>query len=231
MQFKSTDTEKNKTKEVILFTAGNLFLSQGYRKTTVRQIADILDTSPGLITYYYPAKKEMAIELEQLQLSCFIRLTHQYVSQKDHPVLYSAVLTKLKWSVMTSPLFRQFHLDCLREGFFYEAAIQSGISTHRRIAEKYNLHMSDTELSLYGNYIYSGVAHILALESEKGKFPLDAIPNAMFKASIGRILNDEELLERACQEADVVVKRILLEHTELLCGWSNSSGQKSALNG
>lgn len=223
MRIKNTDTEKSKMKKVILCNAGNLFLSQGYKKTTVRQIADILDTSPGLITYYYPAKKEMAIELEQFQLSCFIRLTHQYVSQKEYPVLFSATLTKLKWTVMTSPLFRQFHLDCLSEGLFYEAVIQSGISTHRCIVEKYGLNMSDEELSLYGNYIYSGVAHILALEFEKGKYPLDAIPDAMFKASIGRILNDEELLERACREADGVVKQILSEHTELLCGWRNLS--------
>lgn len=227
MRHKNNDTESNRTKKAILFNAGNLFLSQGYNKTTVRQIADVMDTSPGLITYYYPAKKEMAIELEKLQLSCFVRLTHQRVSQKDDPVLFSAVLTKLKWAVMTSPLFRQFHLDCLREGFFYEAAIQSGISTHRCITEKYHLHMSDAELSLYGNYIYSGVAHILALEAEKGNFPLNEIPNAMFKASIGRILNDEELLDRACQEADVIVKQILLEHRELLCGWSSSPESES----
>lgn len=204
----------------ILLTAGELFLSQGYNETTVRQIAGALSTSPGLITYYYPSKRDMAVELLRRQHDAHVKIVHTYVDQKNEPLLWSAVFTKFQWAVMTSPKFYRFHIDTMQGDIFHDVAINSGISTYQCMREKYHLDVDDEMLNLYGNYVYAGIGRMLTLEADKGNFLVSNIPDMMIKSSVGHLWGTEEQLDAVCKQAELITANMILENTSLLQQWS-----------
>ena len=53
------------TKTEIFMTASRLFLSSGYTNTTIRSISNELEMSTGNITFYFPTKEHILVELIQ----------------------------------------------------------------------------------------------------------------------------------------------------------------------
>ncbi len=59
------EREKNEMKQLILSAATKMFLEEGYAKTSIRNIADAIDYSPGTIYLYYKDKDELLYEVQQ----------------------------------------------------------------------------------------------------------------------------------------------------------------------
>lgn len=200
----------------ILETAGRLFLERGYDGASIRQIAKELDISPGLIGYYFPTKRDIAFALFSRQLERFIELDKQYVSEED-PVLRSAVLIKLQITVLSSPTFKPFYIDALREDIILDVIRASGLDTYHAINRKYNLGYSDCYL-MTNDLIAASMERTLVLYSEDMERD-ESIADLVFSMHMGRIYGSEEFLKEKCRESELITARIILDHPEMLQEW------------
>ncbi len=210
----------------IMQYAGRLFLEQGYCATSMRQIAGDLGISLGLISYHFKSKSELAKAILAGQLQAETAIVHDYVNQDQHPILFSGAITKLQYTIMSSPKFLAFYLDVLREDVYFEMIIESGIDTYRKINTKYNLGFSDDYLILYGNFIASSIERTLMLYARQNPF-VDNIADTLFFTYMGRLYGDEALLKECCIQTEQIVSKILSEHPYLLAGWYSDFKQSA----
>lgn len=202
----------------ILELARKLFLSQGYYKTSIRQIARELDISLGLVAYYFPTKRELAETIISMQYYGEKRIVCEYVRQMDDPILFSGTLTKLQMTIFNSPVFRRIYLDALREDIICDVIIKSGLDTYRWISEKYGLGYSDDYLALYGNFDAIALERVLLLYGGENQLVTN-VPDTIFKSYMKYLYGDEQFLEDCCKKTDAIVRRILSEKPELLEFW------------
>ena len=207
-------------RQSILCLAGKLFLKQGYAATSVRQIARELDISLGLVTYYFPTKRDLAFELLKGELSGSKKLLTQYVDSDEDPICFSGALTKLQYTILSSPNFVTFYHDVLRDDIYFDVIIDSGIETYQKINQKYNLQLPDDHLVLYGNFISSSMERTLVLYAEK-KHLEGSVPDMIFKTYMGRIYGTREFLDNCCRETDQIVARVVIENPQILTFWLN----------
>jgi AcrR family transcriptional regulator len=59
------EREKQEMRQQILVAARSLFLTQGFEKTSIRNIADAIEYSPGTIYLYFKDKNELFLELHR----------------------------------------------------------------------------------------------------------------------------------------------------------------------
>lgn len=200
----------------ILETAGRLFLENGYKETSIRQIAKELDISPGLIGYYFPTKQDIAVALLSRQLKKFSELDKQYVSADD-PVLRSAVLIKLQITVLSSPVFKKFYMGALHEDIILSVIRSSGHDIYKAINEKFDLGYPDSYF-LENDLISAGMERTLMLYS--GEIQLDkSVADLVFLMHMSRFYGTEEYLESKCRESEFITARIICDHPEMLNGW------------
>lgn len=60
------EREKTEMKQLIMSAALKMFLEDGYAKTSIRNIADAIEYSPGTIYLYYKDKDELLYEVQGL---------------------------------------------------------------------------------------------------------------------------------------------------------------------
>lgn len=77
------ERKKQRTYETIARVALDLFEAQGFRATTIAQIADAADVSPRTVSAYYPAKEDLvfphsAEAMERLELRLLERAPGEY---------------------------------------------------------------------------------------------------------------------------------------------------------
>lgn len=59
------EREKGEMKQLIMTAALKMFLEEGYAKTSIRNIADAIEYSPGTIYLYYKDKDELLYEVQR----------------------------------------------------------------------------------------------------------------------------------------------------------------------
>lgn len=209
---------------LILKKAGELFLENGYKKTSIRQIAKELNISPGLIGYYFPSKRDIAVELFSRQLSWFLDLEKEYVSEDD-PVLRSAVLIKLQITILSSPTFCKFYQDALRDDIILSVICDSGYDTYLDVSKKYGLSYPESYYSAC-NLIAASVERTLVLYSDQVGSERN-VADMVFSISMARIYGSEEFLKAKCEESELITARILCDHPELVQGWHTQSEPKA----
>lgn len=69
------EREKGEMKKMITTAAMKMFLEDGYAKTSIRNIADSIEYSPGTIYLYYKDKDEL---LYEVQAQAFLQLLHAF---------------------------------------------------------------------------------------------------------------------------------------------------------
>ncbi|GEP98955.1 TetR/AcrR family transcriptional regulator [Chitinophaga cymbidii] len=69
------EREKQEMKRLIIDAATHMFLEEGYEKTSIRNIADKIEYSPGTIYLYYKDKDEL---LHEVQREAFRRLLEAF---------------------------------------------------------------------------------------------------------------------------------------------------------
>ncbi len=115
------EREKEEMKDLILQAALKLFLENGYEKTSIRAIADLIEYSPATIYLYYKDKNELFLEIQMLAfesmneafegilviqdpLARLIKIGELYIQfALDHPELYDLMF------IMEAPMES---LDC-----------------------------------------------------------------------------------------------------------------------
>lgn len=210
---------KNRREE-ILDVAFRLFLRQGYEKTSMRQIASTANVSLGLVTYHFKNKSEMAIELVRRKYAQFSQVARGYVDRERDPVLYSALLVRLNYTVFSSPRFFHFYRDALREDIVFEVLADSDVNTDLCVRAKYFPEMEEEEarqIGLYGNYISVSMERTLVLYGQAKALLEEPIPDSIFRSyvSMWHLPNEAQVVEESCRRSRELVEQIVYEHPEL----------------
>jgi AcrR family transcriptional regulator len=79
------EREKGEKKQLIMDAAMKMFLEDGYAKTSIRNIADAIEYSPGTIYLYYKDKDEL---LYEVQRQAFLKLAAAFDASviSDQPI-------------------------------------------------------------------------------------------------------------------------------------------------
>lgn len=216
-----TEKRNDSKKEEILQGARELFLSQGYTKTSIRQIAAKVQISVGLTAYHFKNKREMAVEIVRRIFHRLAGYTKMYVNRHESPVLYSATLICLNYTVLSQPSYRLFYEDILREDILLDVIIETGVETYWCIRDKYCPWMSDEEterLGWYGNYVSASMERSLVLYQGMKPLVPGTIPEIILKASLGmwHFKGDVQVIEEAGRKAGEIVYQILMKHKNII---------------
>lgn len=208
-------------KEEILQIAKGLFLSQGYEKTSIRQIASQAGISVGLASYHFKSKREMAVEIARRIFHRLAGYTKMYVNRHDDPILYSAVLIALNYGVLSQEESAAFYRDILREDILLDVILETGVETYLCIRDKYCPDMPDGEaekIGWYGNYVSVSMERTLVLYGEEKTLIPGTIPEFILKSSMGmwHFEGDREEIVRACREGQELTERIMREHPGII---------------
>lgn len=78
------EREKHELRELIIETATKLFIEQGFEKTSIRNIADKIEYSPGTIYLYFKDKNELFYIIHEKAFAIFLDLMKTSL-QIDNP--------------------------------------------------------------------------------------------------------------------------------------------------
>lgn len=77
------ERDREEMRHLILQAARSLFLTKGYQKTSIRNIADAIEYSPGTIYIYYKDKNELLFALHEEAFSKMTKELSQVVNIQD----------------------------------------------------------------------------------------------------------------------------------------------------
>ena len=77
------EREKNEMKQLIKTAALKMFLEDGYAKTSIRNIADAIEYSPGTIYLYYKDKDELLYEVQEYAYGKLLEAFKTHANSKD----------------------------------------------------------------------------------------------------------------------------------------------------
>ncbi len=197
--------------DAILASANKLFIEQGYKATTMRQVSDDAGVSLGLIGYYYKSKRQLAVRILTLYISYLKKELAKYVDITQNPLLHSAALVRICIEFFYRPIYRNFYLEALAYDIYMESIQSLGNMAGQKIGQAYNTKLSDDIMLLYDNYIPPSVEKILVLNKEDGKFPsinYEDIPDIVFSASVEKFI-DHKAIKKAAIEGKVLARKVL----------------------
>lgn len=200
-----------KREEEILYHANQLFISNGYENTTMRQIARAAQVSLGLTTYHYKGKRQVAVVIIGRYLQYLKHVLEAFVDSEKDPLFSSSAMVHLSISFFTSFPCRQFYLDCLDSEIYAEAIRTQGNQSMRNIARVYEYGDSDDMLELFDNYITTAVEKILIIGKERGEFkntPYEKVPEIVFSVSVDRFLS-QDIIRSAVEQGRAIAQRAL----------------------
>jgi AcrR family transcriptional regulator len=77
------EREKGEMKDLIRAAALKMFLEDGYAKTSIRNIADAIEYSPGTIYLYFKDKDELLYEVQRYAFDQLLEFFKLHVKSKD----------------------------------------------------------------------------------------------------------------------------------------------------
>ena len=83
--------ENNATQQAIIDSATRNFLVNGFRKTSAKMICEDVGISPGNLTFWYPTKADMLLEISKRIMSYHTKFI-EYNKSKDTDALYTYCL-------------------------------------------------------------------------------------------------------------------------------------------
>jgi AcrR family transcriptional regulator len=203
--------DNTETIETLYKVAKDLFLREGYKKTTIRKIAEHTGISIGLVIYHFSAKRHIAVKIILEQFRMLQDIVREYVNLHEDPMLYTAVLIRLNRYVWWS-WYRDFYLETLDSDIYTEAIELSGMRSSIELVKKLNLNNHDDYIDFYFNYLPVSIERSLTLSKERGllqKIEEDDIPDFIFRSSVDRFVTDKQAIETTCQVSRRIVKKIL----------------------
>ncbi|MCL1975614.1 MAG: TetR/AcrR family transcriptional regulator [Firmicutes bacterium] len=192
----SFNKQKMSREKYILYCSNELFIANGYSKTSMRQIAAAAGVSLGLATYHYKTKRQIAVTVIERYLNYLkAQVSHRLTPGKHQLERSSTMICLCAGFFMKHPC-RYFYLECLKQDIYMESIQNLGNEAMIQIAQAHNFEVSSDLLLLFDNYIPPAVERILFLEKEKGNFPnirYDDIPGIVFSISVGRHIEKEKI--------------------------------------
>lgn len=189
----------------IMLAALELFSKNGYVRTGVRQIADECGISLGLVNHYYTSKRLLAQEALALIQEYLSRAAWAHADVETSPLLFDAILTRLQMQYFLQGPLKQFYLDALQDGIFFDTVAQWPYRALVRLRRLYPapggsipLPDNDDYMLLFNRYLPCDLEKILVLQKEAGNLssiPYDDIPYLICRTALERFVPVEEIMQ------------------------------------
>lgn len=192
------------------------FLQNGYKKTTIRKIAEEAGISIGLVIYHFSAKRQIAVKIILERFRILQEIVKKYVDLNKQPMLYTAVLIRLNRYVWWS-WYKDFYIETLDSDIYTEAIEQSGMRTSIELVNALNLSKKDDYINFYFNYLPVSIERSITLGKERGFLPNieeDDIPDFIFRSSLDRFITDKSIITKTCAASRQMVKEIIIQEKD-----------------
>ena len=201
----------NEKYQEIFVASHDLFLSQGYEDTTIRQISIRAGVSLGLTNHFFQSKQKLA-ELTLHMLTSYVVAWCQKNSPiAQDPLLNTSVCTRVVNRFLTRGAYRRFYLDCLKYDIFFHSLQKSPNRSIYQLAEQYHFPVNDDLFLLYGQYIPYNYEKTLVLQKQAGLFPTIAyedIPDYIIISKFEHFLS-MDILEKCLTETRSIAAELL----------------------
>jgi len=126
------------TRSMLIRTATGKFLEKGYSNTTIREISNELNMSPGHILFYFPSKEHMLAVLADMLCDFQWQMMKQYVVE-GHSSLAAACLeiTAMAAVCEENEVARDFYISCYTHPTTLEIIRRNDADRSKLIYEKY----------------------------------------------------------------------------------------------
>lgn len=202
----------------IMQAALSLFSRFGYKKTGVRQIADASGVSLGLIHHYFTSKRLLAQQTMMMLLDYVLQETKGVVNLEQDPSLFDAVLTRAQSQYFLNGVYRQFYLDTLEEGIYFDSIMVYPFEILENLRRLYHFTDNDDYILLYTRYQPCDLEKTLVLGKEVGNFPsipYEEIPFLICRAAKERFVPMEEIYQ-ADQASRKIASSVLAQLSSTL---------------
>ncbi|MCI9148645.1 MAG: TetR/AcrR family transcriptional regulator [Hungatella sp.] len=206
--------EKNDKYKDIFCISHQLFLSQGYEATTIRQISEQAGVSLGLTNHFFHSKETLAglvLDMIAAYTALFCSVTHPCPQPLHRHVLAARV--RILYLLKASS-YRRFYLDTLEHDVLFPKLKKTPSRILCQLADLYHFPADDDLFLLYGTYVPYHYEKTLILGKESGLFSSilpeeipDYITIGVFEHFLEHAILSEALLE-ARQAADTVLSRM-----------------------
>lgn len=196
--------KKTDKAQVILESAEQLFLTNGYKSTSMREISAASGVGLGLITYHYKTKAELAKACIREHFKIIDSMVSSAVDFKEDVLLFHATYLRFANWYFLRPEMREFYYECLEEGIYGDYIFETVPRTLREINRKYAAGYSDDYILLYGNFVPVDLERTLILQKRKGLFSQiseEDIPTVVFETAVSRFVPDKTVIWAAIQKS------------------------------
>lgn len=144
------------TKNRILQTAKDIFLEQGCRRTTIRQIVERSGITSGSIYNIFSSKEEIFNTLAADVLENCIRMVHKEAGGESPLYQYAAVLLVEMEAIARDERVRELYQEAYTSPAMFEAAVNRHVRLEMKIfGESYGKLFKEDEI-LARNYMVKG---------------------------------------------------------------------------
>lgn len=197
---------------MILATAGALFLTQGYRDTSMRELAAQCDIGLGLITYYFKSKRELAKSCLQHHFQKIEASVNAAAPFSSDVLLYHATYLRYANKYFMHPKRRQLYYELLEEGIYSDYIYETVPHTLHELNTVFQAGLSEDYVLLYGNYVPMDLEKTLVLKKRDGLFRQiseDEIPTIVFENAVSHLVRDVAVTERAVEQSIVLCEKLM----------------------
>lgn len=201
----------------IFQTATRLFLTQGYKKTTVRKIAQTMDIAPSMVIYYFGNKQNIALTFLQTKMQQLIDEVHPLVNISENPEVFCCTAVRLFQTVMASSNFYHFYHEMIEEKLFHKFFFTADgeVNSTTLIMNKYKIDLSPLQANIYSHYIMPSIEMALWIAVGQ-EAPSEEILDLSFRAFMGLLRIPADEVDIYCETGKTLVKQILEKRPDFL---------------
>ena len=157
---------KKHTRLEIIRVAAKLFIENGYSKTTVKEISNALEISPGNVTFYFPTKEHMLMELVD-ELISFQRLLMDQAAEEGRSSLLSQCLELAAMAAICeeNEVARDFFISAYSSVMTLELIRKSDTEKTKELFKEYRPDWDDQAWAATEN-IVSGIEYATLMTRE-----------------------------------------------------------------
>ncbi|MCB9482098.1 MAG: TetR/AcrR family transcriptional regulator [Desulfobacteraceae bacterium] len=133
-------------RNTILDVTRELFLSQGYKKTTIRQIIEKAGIKTGSLYHFFKDKEDIFLNIVREAYFDFIEYSDTITSEKENSVLKYAVTRALELkAVYRYKRIAELYLEAYSSWRITEMVLPINIERNRLFFEKYNKEFNEDD--------------------------------------------------------------------------------------
>ncbi len=203
--------EKNDKYKEIYRISHQLFLSQGYEATTIRQISDQAGVSLGLTNHFFHSKEALAclvLDMLSAYSSLFCSVSHPC----QNPLHRTVLASRVRILFLMKSSYRRFYLDTLKCDILFPKLGKTSSRILYQLAELYRFPADPDLFLLYGSYAPYNYEKTLVLGREAGLFStisLEEVPDYITISSFEHFV-EQAILSEALLNARQAAESILI---------------------